>query len=242
MTAPLPEQAEFAPYFRSHQVRFGQDEALMRRIYELRFQIYCQERGFLPAANYPDGLESDQYDASAAHFCTFNLKDELVGYVRLVHPSGSQTFPFQSHCATLLEGVTLPPPSQSAEVSRLIVHHDYRRRRGDTLAGVNLERSRGTPDHEMRSQSPQILLSLYRQIYAFSRTNGIRYWYAAMERNLARILTQLNFDFRPIGRLIDYYGPVTPYLADLHKTEAKVGKRQPELLAWMQRPEPMETE
>ena len=213
----------------------------MRRIYQLRFQIYCQERGFLPAADYPDGLESDKYDASAAHFCTFNLKNELVGYVRLVHPSGSQSFPFQTHCPTLLEGVTLPPPSQSAEVSRLIVHHDYRRRRGDTLDGVNLERSRGTPDHEKRSQSPQILLSLYRQIYAFSRTDGIRYWYAAMERNLARVLTLLDFDFRQIALLIDYYGPVTPYLADLYETEAKVGKRQPELLDWMQRPEPMDT-
>lgn len=214
----------------------------MRRIYQLRFQIYCQERGFLPAADYPDGLESDKYDASAAHFCTFNLKNELVGYVRLVHPSGSQSFPFQTHCPTLLEGVTLPPPSQSAEVSRLIVHHDYRRRRGDTLDGVNLERSRGTPDHEKRSQSPQILLSLYRQIYAFSRTDGIRYWYAAMERNLARVLTLLDFDFRQIALLIDYYGPVTPYLADLYETEVKVGKRQPELLDWMQRPEPTDTE
>ena len=237
MPTPLPEQTEFAPYFRSFQVKFNQDEALMRRIYQLRYQIYCQERGFLPTADYPDGLESDPYDAQAAHFCSFNLKNELVGYVRLVRPNGLQTFPFQSHCPILLEGVTLPPPLESGEVSRLMVHPNYRRRRGDTMAGVNLQSEKGTPEHEMRSQSPQILLSLYRQIYGFSRTDGVRYWYAAMERYLAQVLIHLDFGFHQIGLQTDYYGPVSPYLADLYETEKRVGKSHPELLDWMQRPE-----
>lgn len=242
MPTPQPEQAEFAPYFRSQHVRLEQDADLMRRIYQLRYQVYCQERGFLPAADYPDGLESDPYDAHAAHFGAFNLKNELVGYVRLVRPNGLKTFPFQSHCPNLLDGVTLPPPQEAGEVSRLMVHPNYRRRRGDTLAGVTVENDRGVAEHEMRSQSPQILLSLYRQIYAFSRTEGVRYWYAAMERYLAQALTQLDFGFRQIGGQTDYYGPVAPYLADLIETEAKVGKNQPELLAWMQRPEPLATE
>ena len=80
----------------------------MRRIFELRFQVYCKECGYLPSANYPEGLEADEYDADAVHFCTFNSTDELVGYVRLVRPAASGVFPFQRHCPDLLEGVTLP--------------------------------------------------------------------------------------------------------------------------------------
>ena len=109
----------------------------MRRIFELRFQVYCKECGYLPPANYPEGLEVDEYDADAVHFCAFNSMDELVGYVRLVRPAESGVFPFQMHCPDLLEGVTLPEPSKSVEISRLMVREDYRRRRGDMLSGVN---------------------------------------------------------------------------------------------------------
>lgn len=231
------DQTEFSPNFRSYEVRLGRDDALMRRVFELRFQVYCLECGFLPSANFPDRQEIDEHDANSAHFCALDLRDKLVGCVRLVRPDALQTFPFQSHCSTLLEGVTLPASAESAEISRLIVHHHYRRRRGDTLASITEQQDTETPEHEMRKKSPQILLSLYRQMYAFSLNNGIRYWYAAMERPLARTLTRMNFGFLQIGPLTDYYGPVAPYLADLRKLETLLGERDPALLAWMRRPE-----
>ena len=234
MPHPLLERTEFAPLFRSCRAQFGRDDALLHRAFELRFQVYVQECRFLPANAYPDGLETDAYDAGAAHFCAFNLKDELVGYVRLVRPDGEHTFPFQQRCPTLLPGVLLAPPEQAAEVSRLIVRQDYRRRRGDSLTGVNEASASDTPDPQKRDNSPQILLSLYRQIYTFSRHNNIHYWYAAMETTLALVLTRMDFAFTRIGPAIDYYGPVTPFMANLTETETRVGQRHPDLLAWMQ--------
>lgn len=237
MTTSLLEHAEYAPLFRSCEVIQGRDNALMQQVFELRFQIYCLERGFLPATNYPDRCEIDEYDASSAHFCAFNLRHELVGYVRLVPPDLSKSFPFQSHCSALLEGAALAPPAQSAEISRLMVRHDYRRRRGDVLEGVTVKEDHARVAHELRDHSPQILLSLYRQMYAFSLANGIRYWYAAMERPLARALTHMNFSFRQIGPASDYYGMVAPYLGDLRELESHLGKRDPALMEWMSRPE-----
>jgi N-acyl amino acid synthase of PEP-CTERM/exosortase system len=234
MASPQIELTGFAPYFRSYRASFGQKNDWMQRILELRFQVYCQECKFLPSSNYPDGHEIDEYDANAVHFCAFNARDELVGYVRLVRPGASGEFPFQLRCPNLLECVTLPQPSQCVEVSRLMVRQDYRRRRGDILAGVNMGSASPDQEPEKRSSSPQILLSLYRQIYAFSRSVGIRYWYAAMEPSLALVLTRMNFGFRQIGPLIDYYGPVAPYLAAVHDTELGLGAANPALLAWMQ--------
>lgn len=235
------DHAEFAPDFRSRQCFLGRDDAHMRSAFELRFHVYCLERDYLPSANYPDRRETDQDDASSAHFCTFNRQDELVGYVRLVRPDASQAFPFQSRCTTLFERAALPTPSEAAEISRLILRQDYRRRRGDTLAGVSeadeVEVAPSIPAHGMRIHSAQILLSLYRQMYLFSLDNGIHYLHAAMERNLARALTRMNFGFRQIGPESDYYGQVAPYLADLRKMEARIGKSNPALMAWMKRPE-----
>lgn len=237
MPSSLTEQPDFAPYFRSRQVFFDTDRSLMDKIFELRFQVYCLECQFLPASLYPDQREIDEYDAHAVHFAAFNLKGDMAGYVRLVRPDAHQLFPFQIHCPNLMPGISLNTPADSAEVSRLMVHPNYRRRRGDQLSGVNTGHETPLESQDLRSNSPQILLSLYRQIYNFSRNHHINYWYAAMEQDLARVLNQLNFQFEQIGLKANYFGPVAPYLADLQGTEAKVGKNNPALLNWMQKPE-----
>ncbi|MBE0548948.1 MAG: PEP-CTERM/exosortase system-associated acyltransferase [Rubrivivax sp.] len=236
---PLPIDApDFAPHFRSRQARPEADAPLMEQVHSLRFQVYCVECGFLSPEDYPDRQERDDRDAASAHFCSFNLKRELVGYLRLVPPDAEQSFPFQRHCSELLEGVSLPRPAESAEVSRLMVRQDYRRRSGDLLAGVTLKEDGSGATPERRDPSPQIMLSLYRRMYTYSVDQGIRYWYAAMERSLARALTRMNFAFRQVGPQTDYYGPVAPYLADLRELEDRVGTNDPALLEWLQRRDP----
>jgi N-acyl amino acid synthase of PEP-CTERM/exosortase system len=209
----------------------------LQRAFELRYQVYCVECSFLAPEDYPDGVESDEHDASAAHFYAFDADDELVGYVRLVRPGVDGLFPIQKRSALSVEGAALPAPGESAEISRLMVRGDYRRRRGDRLCGVTAKQNTAVFAGDRRCEAPQILLSLYRQMYAYSREHGIGHWYAAMERPLARSLLRLDFAFRPIGPQIDYYGPVEPYVADLRKLEAQVGARRPALLAWLQEPE-----
>jgi N-acyl amino acid synthase of PEP-CTERM/exosortase system len=234
MPSSLTNGPGFAPYFSSRRIFLETEPALMAQFFNLRYQIYCEECQFLPANNYPDHQESDEYDAHAVHFGAFNLKGEIAGYVRLVRPEAHQLFPFQLHCPNLMPGITLSAPGDSAEVSRLMVHPNYRRRRGDQLSGVNTGQQAALLSQELRNNSPQILLSLYRQIYNFSRFNHINYWYAAMEQDLAQVLNHLDFQFEQIGLKANYFGPVAPYLADLRATQTKVGEKNPALLAWMQ--------
>ena len=74
------------------------------------------------------------------------------------------------------------------------------------------------PDNRFQVASG-VLLDLYRQMYVYSRANGIDYWYAAMERPLARLIHRLNPVFMKIGPHGDYYGPVAPYLASLEQLD-----------------------
>lgn len=233
MPATPPDPTDFAPLFRSREIVQGRDDGLMLQVFELRYQVYCRECGFLPADHYPDHCETDPYDAQSAHFCAFNLRDELVGYVRLIHPGCTPSFPFQSRFQDLLPGASLAPFSEAAEISRLMVTQAYRRRRGDVLAGLTVEEGIPPVPLDLRDHTPQILFSLYRQIYAHSLRQGTRYWYAAMERTLARALGQMGFGFVQIGPLIDYYGPVALYLGDLRQLEVQVGQRNPALMAWL---------
>lgn len=208
----------------------------LRRALELRYQVYCVECSFLSPADYPDGLETDAHDDDAAHFHAFDADHELVGYVRLVQADEEQRFPLQRHCGDFFTDMALPPAREAAEISRLMVRNEYRRLRGNRLEGVTPEQNSGLLSSTRRLEATQVLLCLYKQMYLHSLDNGIRYWYAAMERPLARSLAQSGFAFQQIGPATDYYGPVAPYLADLRELEAGVGRARPDMLAWMQSP------
>lgn len=235
MSTILAEPINFAPLFTARQIGPGptQDAHLLDKAYQLRFQVYCLECAYLDAIEHPQGREVDDHDAHASHFVALNLQDELVGYVRLVHPDAQGCFPLQHHGLQLHEGYTVPPPAESAEISRLMISPRYRRRRGDKPSGVTVQEEH-EQDMERRASSPQILLSMYRQMYQHSLQHNIRYWYAAMERYLAVALKSMNFGFEQIGPYTDYYGPVAPFLGDLRKLEDGLRQSSPQMLAWMQ--------
>ncbi len=202
------------------------------RALEMRFEVYCLECNFLLPEDYPDGLETDEHDESAAHFYAFDHEEQLVGYVRLVRPGPEARFPFQRHC-DLSAGIELPSPNEAAEISRLMVRKDYRRRQGDGLAGVTAQQNSAAFTGDRRHQAPGVLLNLYRQMYQYCLEHGLRFWYAAMEKPLARSLAQIGFGFVPIGPATDYYGPVAPYLADLRTLEQQVRQRDAALMDWL---------
>jgi N-acyl amino acid synthase of PEP-CTERM/exosortase system len=206
-------------------------------VFALRYEVYCLDCGFLSADDHPEGLERDEFDDISAHFCALDTQDKPVGYVRLVPADPEEgSFPFQSHCESFFDPTALPNSSEAVEISRLIVHRNFRRRCTD-ITGLRTGADDPPPlVGERRSNSPDVLLNLYRQIYQYSRRNGIRYWYAAMERTLARALAQFKFNFTQIGPVVDYYGPVAPYMADLRELECRLEQCNPALLAWMQKP------
>ncbi len=224
------------------------DPILLMEIFRLRYEVYCQECHFLDPQAYQDGLEIDTYDKRSFHVASQNLEGTIVGSIRLVLAHEEQEFPFEKHCPTF-DDFTFPPCEQCAEVSRLVVSKSYRRRAGDSFHGVtkefqeqgniaDIQQLMHNKEHEYRerrSNSPQLLLGMYREIYRFSRDNGIRYWFAAMERSLVRILGQLGLRFTPIGPQANYYGKVTTYTANLDELEADLHKANPVLASWFKK-------
>lgn len=199
--------------FRS--LRTGRNDEELHQVFALRYTVYCQERGYLPSDRYPDNLESDGYDADSVHFSAYGGSADLVGALRLVRSAGTEGFPFERYCKTRFADFVAPRASECAEVSRLVVRRDYR-----------------NDSHESWRSPSHILLGLYRELYRYSIGSGIRYWYAAMEKPLARALARYEFVFSPIGVESDYFGRVTPYMADLRELEDRLCNLNPELLSW----------
>ena len=238
-----------SPYFSFGAFSANTEPDNEAQVFALRYQVYCLERLFLPAENYPDGLEKDEYDAYATHIIAHNLSRVLVGSLRLVSPPADNRFPFQQHCTQLFPDRMKLPHHECAEISRLVISKLYRRRANDTVFGVASQLVADNPtaqdiydrrkekreDSDRRKLQPVILLGLLRQMYQHSKRQGIRYWYMALEKPLARLLHRLfYFALIPIGKQADYYGPVTPCSLSVAYFEEALSQGDPVLFAWFQ--------
>src|SRR5690606_27539057 len=55
--------------------------------HRLRYEVYCEETGFLPKEEHPDGLERDEYDSHSVQSVLFYQPLNLpAGTVRVVCP------------------------------------------------------------------------------------------------------------------------------------------------------------
>lgn len=224
------------PYFRARPVM---SEADLDPIYRLRYQVYCIERGFLDPQDYPDQRERDAYDDHSLHFGLYTLARELAGSMRLVR-GRLEELPVAEHCelspATRDALASLP---QVAEVSRVAVSRNFRRRRGDGFYSMqvapprpSLPRGDITAVSDQRA-SPPFVLHLYREAYQACRRLGINFLLAAVERPLARLLNSVGFTFEQIGPEVDYYGPVAPFVLDLDRFDRLVVEHRRGLLQFL---------
>ncbi|MFN2289295.1 MAG: GNAT family N-acyltransferase [Chromatocurvus sp.] len=185
----------------------------LRRVLQLRYRVYCKERGFCRAEDYPDHLEIDEYDDRSVHFAAFDPEGEVAGSVRLVCHERGSGFPYQDHCK-LFNEIELPDARKSGEVSRLVLNRNFRTPPGGGNTGT-------------------VIMSVYREMYRYSLQNGIEYWYAAMERSLVRMMGRIGVEYQRIGPEVDYYGPVAPYLLELSALQERLARVNPALLHYL---------
>lgn len=213
------------------------DPALLRASYALRYRVYCHERHFLPPDDYPDGIETDEFDQHAIHVGVINAQGELAATARLVQLTRAG-LPCFDHC-TFHAGVNILRDLERRviEVSRLSVSRSYNRRAGDEHFSLGTAPPR-TEGGERRGGGV-LVMTLYRAMYQTSKRRGITDWMVAIEKSLQRLVTRCGFPFQQIGPETDYYGPVTPYLIDLAEFDVNIMSGQyPPLKDFMEGLEP----
>ena len=191
-------------------VKIVDDMSLLEQVYELRYQVYCTERGFLPGQG---GLEYDEYDHRSRHIAMLTRdSDELVGTARLVLPNldcPSESFPMQHVCdASLFNEV---PLETSVEISRFAIS---KQRRSATSAAL------------MRMGLVQGLVSASAEL-------GVTHWCAVMEPTLLRLLRMTSIYFEPLGPLVDYHGPRQPCFNNLDDLLDAVHAEKPDIWRYL---------
>ena len=196
--------------------------ALLDRVYEIRYQVYCVENAFEDPAQNVGGREMDGDDDRAAHILLIHRKTgEAAGTARVIFPDPSQRRPLPVEDVLDPVGERLfarLPRESTGEISRFAVPKAFRRRRGEerypdigptTPPGAS---SSGVPEQRIM---PFITFGLLRGIVGICLKSGISHITAVMEPPLIRLLGRFGLDFEPIGGLVDYHGLRQPCVARL---------------------------
>lgn len=177
------------PRTRHLQVRPPRNDEELKKMYQLRYKVYCEEYSFLNKSDYPNGLEIDEYDSRSDYLIAVDRYNIMIGCVRVVKPTGE---PLPTHLSFDINAkLHLDHLQKTVEVSRLIVEKKYR--------------------------STKVGIALYRGIYRYCTENGYQYIVEAMEKELARWINYLFLRFIPISEPILYYSTWNrAYIADVN--------------------------
>lgn len=194
-------------------------EALRQEVYRIRYAVYCRELQYENENDFPDGLESDQYDPHSRHCLLYHRpSSRYAGCVRLVlanptHPHSA--FPFETACRGHLHTTEVDPSRLNrhsfGEISRLAVLGSFRRRKGEqNVPGGIIPPPQPAGDVERRV-FPHIALGLDLAAASVGLLAGLDSVFAMMELRLARRLKHYGIVFRQVGEIVDHHGQRGPF-------------------------------
>lgn len=215
------------------------NEKLFAAIYRLRYQVYVCEWGFERPEDHPGGMEKDNYDRHSRHiFAYTGAVDNVIGTARIILPS-DRPLPIQGNFdidMTMFNN----PSNRMAEISRLAISKDFRRRaidrvmfNTDTTYTEDLERHQKNMisiEKERRKFEHELVRGIYLMIYRESIKLSLTHWCAVMAKGLSVILRRWGINFEQVGPERDYHGIRAPYVIQLNELERSLKKKNPDLL------------
>ena len=211
-------------------------EFLKKEIFKLRYDVYVSEFGFEKKEDHPVGLETDIYDPHSVELAAIeqisDSAQKVIGTMRLILHS-EHGFPIENVMPIDFNEKKIPV-DRIAEISRLAINKDYRRRQADGLFGVEsyLKKSEGgtVPDwkiwsnHEKARIQPFLIIGLFKELYHVSKKMGITHWYMITEKKLWYALKRFDLIFQQIGDPIEYHGQRIPYVGIIEEMEQHLMK------------------
>lgn len=220
----------FENYF---SVDFAVTPEQKRKIFGIRYRVYCDEFKYEPTENYPDKQEVDEFDDLSLHcLITHRPSNMPASCVRLVPAVGINSeslLPFEKYCAECLDAELIKDlqlrRQTVCEISRLAVDSIFRRRTGETLTrcGDVLNFT----DLEKRTFS-LIAVAGFLAATALTELSGRTNVFAMMEPFLPRLWRRFGMSFQRVGNDIDYHGVRAPYFI---KTQSALDNMDTDLKA-----------
>jgi len=194
----------------------------LESVYHIRYRVYCEEFGYEPAEAFPDGLETDDFDANSSHcLVVHKLTGMAAGCARLVHVDEQSQMPMEKFCSSALDDRIIRTfdgrRDSICEFSRLGVDGAFRRRAGEKMSRFGEISALDVTQREKRTFS-LIAVSTILAAFAMSDLIGKPHCFAMMEPFLPRLLLRSGIVVHPAGSEVEYHGVRAPYYFETEQT------------------------
>lgn len=192
------------------------NDALRDEVFRIRHNVYCEELAFEKVKD--GGKEQDEFDGQSI-FSMIKHKptNTYTSCVRVVKSvNESEMLPIEKYCLESIQNTELHPSNfprhEIAEISRLAVKAEFRRRKTDKFNGsaVGAIKESSYSETELRC-FPFIAIGLYMAAATMCIETGVKHIYVMMEPRLARSMKFVGINFIQLGEAIDYHGLRAPY-------------------------------
>ncbi|SEK63135.1 PEP-CTERM/exosortase system-associated acyltransferase [Ectothiorhodospira marina] len=205
----------FQDYF---QVLNADTPELRERAYSIRYDVYCREFGYEREEDCPGGMEQDDYDPHSLQcLIVHRPSGQGAGCLRVVSPPDDDEaweLPMERFCGHSLNHPELHPRllprHELAEVSRLAVHTQFRRRKGESESPIGIAIAESITEDQRRT-FPLLGLALFCAGTSLMAGAGRQHAFVMMERRLARMLQSAGFPFVQVGEPMEYHGSRAAY-------------------------------
>lgn len=241
-SALASDEAEaIAKHFSNYlKPQLAQSELLRQQVYQLRYQVYCEELHFEEIN--PAHTEQDEFDARAIHcFIRHLSSDALAGTLRLISTrNDDELLPMEKFCPHAITDETLRPrnflPHQICELSRLAVPLAFRKRQVDQFSGgaTGAINEQAFSTQELRF-FPYIAISLYMSAVAMCYKTRRVHIFVMMEPRLARSLNFVGIHFTQIGPPVEYHGKRAAFYIDAREVRKTLSPGYRKLLAMIEK-------
>ena len=227
--------------FQEHfEIEFAKEEKLKRKVYGIRYRVYCEEFKYESADQYPDKEEKDEYDDYSLQCLIWHKKTaKPAGCVRLVpaYNNGKEIqLPFEKHCPKSIDREfidNLQLERQTVcEISRLAVDLLFRKRAGEQLTRFGELEGLNFSKQKQRTSS-LIAVAAFLSATALTDISKRTNVFAMMEPFLPRLLKSSGIIFQKAGRDVNYKGIRAPYFIQTQSVLDNMHGDLKELYHWI---------
>lgn len=234
----IQQQAFYNTYWNLFTVVRADTDELKDKAYALRYDVFCRENGFIDPARYPDERERDEFDERAVHHLLIHKESgKVAGTVRVLLPDERRpltSFELQKLCDHPLLQIENRALG-IAEISRLCMARDYRRRpRDGHVLPSYYEQEWGDAEKPnsatrfFRRRIPYAPLGLMMAAYETVLGAGLLDVVSSVEPGQFRTMKRIGLSYRVLGPRLNHQGSQQPFIYNLKTTLDTVAAENPE--------------
>ena len=194
--------------------------------YQIRYQVYCLETGYEDPETCPEKMENDSFDDRSVHFIVRAKQTGIwIAALRLVVgpmdelPINHAAVIDTNRLLTIMSADSVKDFDRSAEISRLSIVSDFRRRKQERDVPFQLPWTQDEcisdvagDTFQERRKAPWLMLSLLYAARDYSEQHGINYWFFLTPKALARIFKGLGMQLEVTGPACEHRGTRFPHV------------------------------